>query len=281
MLARSGAPSQAGTESTGCKFPSILEIVLETGASLRAALGTGKGGLGVDSYFIQILAFLNLLSALDGQAAVSVRSVSDHGSTLLYESWKAGTAQGAAAAVHAALLALAEREEGTDAAGPTRRVLQLSAALSHVLCHVNRLRRGGDTPARVLCVLASSEPSTQYIPLMNAVFAAQRDGVVMDCCKLGSGEARFAQHASQLTGGVYLKPSEPQALLQNLLMVFAAGPGARAQLILPTSAGVDGGATCMCHRRPLTMGHVCSVCLSVFCEPLPVCLTCGSEFVTG
>ncbi|KAL6776671.1 TFB4 [Auxenochlorella protothecoides x Auxenochlorella symbiontica] len=116
---------------------------------------------------------------------------------------------------------------------------------------------------------------------MNAVFAAQRDGVVMDCCKLGSGEARFAQHASQLTGGVYLKPSEPQALLQNLLMVFAAGPGARAQLILPTSAGVDGGATCMCHRRPLTMGHVCSVCLSVFCEPLPVCLTCGSEFVTG
>lgn len=94
-------------------------------------------------------------------------------STLLYESWKAGTAQGAAAAVHAALLALAEREEGADAARPTRRVLQLSAALSHVLCHVNRLRRGGDTPARVLCVLASSEPSTQYIPLMNAVFAAQ------------------------------------------------------------------------------------------------------------
>lgn len=64
-------------------------------------------------------------------------------------------------------------------------------------------------------------------------------------------------------------------------MAFAAAPDARGRLELPNDTGVEGGATCMCHRRPLHMGYVCSVCLSVFCEAVPACLTCGAEFGPG
>lgn len=47
---------------------------------------------------------------------------------------------------------------------------------------------------------------------------AQRDGVAVDCCKLGPTDAAFAQHAAQLTGGVYLRPGLPRGLLQYLLV---------------------------------------------------------------
>ena len=37
-------------------------------------------------------------------------------------------------------------------------------------------------------------------------------------------------------------------------------------------------AICFCHRRPITRGFVCSVCLTVLCEFRALCPTCGSRF---
>lgn len=59
----------------------------------------------------------------------------------------------------------------------------------------------------------------QYIPTMNAIFAAQRSGVVIDACYLGSSQSAFLQQAAHLTGGVYLRPARPAGLLQYLLTV--------------------------------------------------------------
>lgn len=115
----------------------------------------------------------------------------------------------------------------------------------------------------------------------------------MDCCKLGSGEARFAQHASQLTGGMYLKPSEPQALLQNLL-VRVVEEGYQVYLLrrdlpacrLPAPCQAyllfrprSGKAPCLC-RWCLRRGRVPEP--SSFCPPAlawtgapPACATAG------
>ncbi|KAE8186497.1 hypothetical protein CF328_g7212, partial [Tilletia controversa] len=49
-------------------------------------------------------------------------------------------------------------------------------------------------------------------------------------------------------------------------------------LRLPTLDSVDFRAACFCHRTVVDVGFVCSVCLSIFCEPRKECLICGSTF---
>lgn len=149
--------------------------------------------------------------------------------------------------------------------------------------------------------------NTSHISIHSPPPCLQRNDIVLDCCKIGLDEARFAQQAAALTGGIYLRVAEPAALLQYLLvrlgarglaacatskvsgllnhnlvarsqMVFEAGSKTRALLRPPQSSGEEGGTTCMCHRQPIMIGQVCSVCLSVFCKPVPVCLTCGATF---
>lgn len=58
--------------------------------------------------------------------------------------------------------------------------------------------------------------------------------------------------AAHLTGGVYLRPDRPAALLQYLLAVFLPAPGDRHFLSLPAGAPVDLRASCFCHRRPVS-----------------------------
>ena len=61
----------------------------------------------------------------------------------------------------------------------------------------------------------------------------------------------------------------------------------RGMLRLPGDGAQDGrdaerGATaaiCFCHRRLITRGFVCSVCLTVLCAFQAQCPTCGSRFM--
>ena len=46
---------------------------------------------------------------------------------------------------------------------------------------------------------------------------------------------------------------------------------------LPAARGVDFRASCFCHKRPVSVGFVCSVCLSIFCERRAAC-ACGADF---
>ena len=113
---------------------------------------------------------------------------------------------------------------------------------------------------------------------MNAIFCAQAANVPIDACLLGGGESPFLQQACSLTGGVYVRPARPAALLQYLLSVFAADGASRGALALPQPRGVDFRASCFCHKRPVETGFVCSVCLSIFCTLCAECSTCGTEF---
>lgn len=81
-----------------------------------------------------------------------------------------------------------------------------------------------------------------------------------------------------MTGGVYLRVRTPSAMLQHLLTCFDCNLDTRELLEQPTSKGLNFKATCFCHARVIDVGYVCSACLSVFCGPQRVCITCGSEF---
>ncbi|KAF2661435.1 RNA polymerase II transcription factor B subunit 4 [Lophiostoma macrostomum CBS 122681] len=132
--------------------------------------------------------------------------------------------------------------------------------------------------SRILIISVSGDLANQYIPVMNSIFAAQRKRIPIDILKL-AGDTVLLQQASDATGGVYMKPERPEGILQYLMMGFLPDVTARRSFVMPSAGGVDFRAACFCHRKVVDVGYVCSVCLSIFCEPtLPdnTCLTCGS-----
>ena len=122
-------------------------------------------------------------------------------------------------------------------------------------------------------------------------------------------DSSFLQQAAHLTGGLYLRApfssggpslenggaalsaaslaaasphqqgsSNVGAALQYLLSCLSADTVTRGMLRVHQPLGVDFRASCFCHKKPLSVGYVCSVCLSIFCKQLPQCAICGTNF---
>lgn len=135
--------------------------------------------------------------------------------------------------------------------------------------------------SRILILSVSGDLANQYIPIMNSIFACQRLSIPIDILKL-AGDTVFLQQAADATGGIYmaLDNTSRAGLLQYLMFAYLPDQAARDHLIVPGEGeGVDFRAACFCHRRIVDIGFVCSICLSIFCEPLQdnTCLTCGSH----
>ncbi|CAH3111046.1 unnamed protein product [Pocillopora meandrina] len=157
----------------------------------------------------------------------------------------------------------------------------LASALTMALCYIHRAEKecpvGQKIKSRIMVLKAAPDVSTQYMPIMNCIFAAQKSNTVIDACVVDE-HSGFLQQAADITGGMYLKVPQTLALLQYLLWVFLPEPTVRDQLILPSSMHIDYRAACFCHRRLVDIGFVCSVCLSIYCQFIPVCLTCQTRF---
>ena len=139
--------------------------------------------------------------------------------------------------------------------------------------------------SRILIMSVSGDLADQYIPIMNSIFACQRLGIPIDILKL-AGDTVFLQQAADATGGIYmaLDKNSRAGFLQYLMFAYLPDQAARDHLIMPGEGeGVDFRAACFCHRRIVDIGYVCSICLSIFCEPLQdnICLTCGSFLTMG
>ncbi|RYO95763.1 hypothetical protein DL763_003543 [Monosporascus cannonballus] len=147
--------------------------------------------------------------------------------------------------------------------------------------------------ARILVLSVSDSAPSQYIPTMNAVFAASHARIPVDTLALSDNTPTFLQQAAYITGGTFLSAApNPRGLLSYLMFAFLADAQARRALVSPTQDTVDFRAACFCHRRVVGTGFVCSVCLSIFCE-VPQgeggeaggsgaeCLTCGTKLALG
>ena len=138
---------------------------------------------------------------------------------------------------------------------------------------------------RILILSVSGDLANQYIPIMNSIFACQRLSIPIDILKL-AGDTVFLQQAADATGGIYMALDDVSrsGFLQYLMFAYLPDQAAREHLVMPGEGeGVDFRAACFCHRRIVDIGFVCSICLSIFCEPLQdnVCLTCGSFLTMG
>ncbi|GBE81114.1 RNA polymerase II transcription factor B subunit 4 [Sparassis crispa] len=165
----------------------------------------------------------------------------------------------------------------------------LVGALTKSLCYINRITSpSSSSPARtdeqapvdprILVLSVSPDQSSSYIPIMNSIFSAQKLRVTIDVCTIYGPDSVFLQQAAHLTGGSYMRLDRPDALLQYLIMSFLPPPATRQLLSVPTQDKIDFRAACFCHKRIIDIGFVCSVCLSIFCQPVPVCSTCRTKF---
>ncbi|KAK7005746.1 transcriptional factor [Favolaschia claudopus] len=169
----------------------------------------------------------------------------------------------------------------------------LVGALAKALCYVNRITlpssansktmANGFHPGvlpdpRILILSVSPDLATSYIPIMNSIFSAQKLKATIDVCQIYGPNTVFLQQAAHLTGGSYIFLERRDALLQYLIMSFLPPPSVRRTLSVPTQEQVDFRAACFCHKNIVDIGFVCSVCLSIFCQPLAVCTTCRTKF---
>eukprot|EP00898_Chlorokybus_atmophyticus_P006093 jgi/Chlat1/6485/Chrsp45S05978 len=269
----------------------------------NAAAAADNPPLTAASFLRQVIVFINAYLLLHFQNRLVVLATHHNGCDVLYESHKAsssdtsappsasGSKASAAASILRQLKLLAQRgfpslAVSNDLAKPPEdggNASLVSGALSLALCYIHKASLGPPphAHARILVLQGSPDHPPQYIAVMNSIFSAQRSGVPVDACVLGASDSPFLQQAAHITGGVYARPRRPAALLQYLMTIFGADAFSRQFLQLPKPTGVDFCASCFCHKRPIDLGYVCSVCLSIFCQPSKECSTCGTVFSTA
>jgi transcription initiation factor TFIIH subunit 3 len=76
--------------------------------------------------------------------------------------------------------------------------------------------------ARILILSVSDSSPAQYIPTMNAVFAAAHARIAIDTLSL-RGSATFLEQASFITRGTFIRATEPRGLLQYLMLGLGSG----------------------------------------------------------
>ncbi|KAL0055625.1 hypothetical protein WJX82_002545 [Trebouxia sp. C0006] len=247
----------------------------------------GAQALSTASFFQQILLFLNTYLILQEGNKAAVFAVDGSGSHLLhltpsFASSQAKPKQHSTQSVAEQILQqlLQSMAAKNDHDSPPC----WSAALSRALCLIHKQQgtsassRAEGSKPRILCINGSPDVPAQYIATMNAIFSAQRHGVVIETCMVGTSDSAFLQQAAHITEGLYLRPRRTGALLQYLLTVFSADTYTRSFMQMPKLTSVDFRASCFCHKKTIDMGYVCSVCLSIFCQKLAECSTCGTAF---
>ncbi|KAI0775718.1 transcription factor Tfb4 [Trametes elegans] len=278
--------------------PSLLSVIVDLSPTQWAlcAQSTNPPGITLKSFLSQLLAFLNAHIACKDENTLAVFGALPGQSVLLYSTTGEVTAQDNEPTdsntyrpfktLDSAIMnSLAERLGSFEDAGEEAPI-GLVGCLTKALCYINRITAttaasepGAEEPSvsvdpRILVLSVSPDQSSTYIPIMNSIFSAQKLKVTIDVCKIFGAENVFLQQAAHLTGGAYIRVEKLDALLQYMMMSFLPTPAIRQLIAVPTQDRVDFRAACFCHKRIVEIGFVCSVCLSIFCQPVPVCSTC-------
>lgn len=275
--------------------PSLLVFILDTNPSAWAALSSPS----LQQSLADVLIFINAHLALNHRNETAIIASHIETACFLYPS-RAGPPQSQsskevdsqrAANGYRTFLAVQDEaienlqkllESTTTSSISSNHSSMMSGAITLALSYINRqtqLHSESILKSRIMILSASGDLAFQYIPMMNSIFSAQKQKVVIDIAKIG-GDAVFLQQASDATNGLYQNIKSGQSLLQTLMMLFLPDQATRKFLNLPVAANVDFRAACFCHKRVLDVGFVCSVCLSIFCQALPKCITCDAVFDT-
>lgn len=170
----------------------------------------------------------------------------------------------------------------STAEGQRRRLQQPQEAasvarpMSMILCAINKqLTTLGSRhlQPRVLVLQRLGDDAAAYHAIMNCLFSAQKMGVAVDGLVLGSEDSSMLQQAAYITAGVYHRhtalPSSADyasALLLVLIYKFLPSTSTRGLLNAPLQETISFRASCSCHKAPVEVAYVCSVCLALTCS---------------
>ncbi|KAL0956395.1 hypothetical protein HGRIS_002542 [Hohenbuehelia grisea] len=270
----------------------LLAVVLDLApAQWHAAAKASTSPLPLATFIQHLNAFLNAHIAANNDNIIAVFAALPGTSVMLYPAAEPHVPVPDANSytpfklLDSAIIHGIERELDVIADSDNEVPVALVGALSKALCYINRLTIAQPTAKNehaldphILVLSVSPDLSSSYIPIMNAIFSAQKLKVTIDVCKIYGPETVFLQQAAHLTGGSYIYLERRDALLQYLTMSFLSAPALRKTLSVPTQDKIDFRVACFCHKNIVDIGFVCSVCLSIFCQPVPVCSTCKTRF---
>eukprot|EP00933_Yihiella_yeosuensis_P038516 TRINITY_DN32450_c0_g2_i1.p1 TRINITY_DN32450_c0_g2~~TRINITY_DN32450_c0_g2_i1.p1 ORF type:complete len:296 (+),score=47.99 TRINITY_DN32450_c0_g2_i1:30-917(+) len=174
----------------------------------------------------------------------------------------------------------------------------VAAALSKALCLANRNRCSSPTLKilpRVLVVDASItevDHMQQSSGLIGCAFAAQAEGVPVDCLSLGPKASSILRQVSIISGGKHwalpraesMKTPQGDSLslteVLGPILLFHFLPGVTVRKDLRAAADLQQlPVVCACHGDIQEIGHVCSCCLAVLCSDQPaICPCCHTRF---
>ncbi|VDK56621.1 unnamed protein product [Anisakis simplex] len=172
------------------------------------------------------------------------------------------------------LLKSSENSENT----PNIKTNRFSAAVATAFCHINRFKKENDGgEGRIVIVNVGYDVSREQNSLMNIFFSAHKQNIVVSVADIGNSSP-VLQQACDITAGRYFKVDKPSNLLQYL-MCNALHSSENVSIFKPAlDTSVDYRALCQCHAKPVLIGYVCSVCLSVQCKFNPICPMCKLVF---
>jgi len=171
-------------------------------------------------------------------------------------------------------------DEYDDERADNKHATLLSGAFSQALCYIHKKtgeERGQRLNSRIFVLKMSPDESSLYMSVMNCIFASQKHNIVVDTCSLYT-KSGYLQQAADITSGIYNHVDDVSGLLELLLWMYLPDAEFRERLHLPSSIEIDYRAACFCHKRLVEVGFVCSVCLSIYCQFMPKCLTCQTRF---
>ena len=267
----------------------LLLVIIETSSSIWGGEGHTTDSLSLQEYLETVVVFINAFLSMDRLNRVLVLAAHSNSSHFLYpvngiasldtKSFfdSVDMSQVSAGIIASSTQLLAD----TKSVLFTHDVTGLPAAIARALCYANKFR--GIVPpgvrllTRALVINSSPVDASQYMTFMNASFAAQKEGISIDACLLRE-DSSLLQQVTNITGGLYLRKSGHHGLLQFLLWFYLPEVETRDWFLQPPRSSVDTRASCCCHGELTELGHICSVCFSVYCKFTPICHVCETAF---
>uniref|UniRef100_A0A0R3RG88 General transcription factor IIH subunit 3 n=1 Tax=Elaeophora elaphi TaxID=1147741 RepID=A0A0R3RG88_9BILA len=153
-------------------------------------------------------------------------------------------------------------------------------AIATAICHIFRYKNEVDNgDGHILIINIGSDLLGEHNILMNIFFAAHKHNILIDVANIGE-TSPILQQASDITGGTYFNLKKPKQLLEYTTCFTLGRASVRSAFLSPSSStSVDYRASCHCHGAPVSIGWVCSVCLSVQCHFSPICPACKSVHI--
>jgi transcription initiation factor TFIIH subunit 3 len=204
-----GSGTPAAASSSAKKYPKFSQIETSLLSSLRALMNDTTA-TDLSTTTTQMSGALTLALAHINKTALSFTTSPAAAGATTTHPMTASTGGGVSAAAPAAAAAAAA---GITTTGSTGGLAGLHA--------------------RILVLSVSDSSPAQYIPTMNAVFAAAHARIAIDTLSL-RGRPTFLEQASFITQGTFIRAAEPRGLLQYLMFGFGSGTP-------PATTGGGGG----------------------------------------